>query len=253
MRDDMAERFMEPGQHGKGRFPRNTKKFKAQDEDGATYSPHGMRKAHRFANKWDGGYVGTDFALLSRFLKSRVGQPWDKVYSEICAEADARSFAGHHLREWLEYAVEQNCLVDESGTVRNARGMEIGSCRRGEFYVHPVTKKLEVIIKPRMRRRKLPRTVFEMDGQLYHEHEGVWYRVQMAEVPRKSKWYYDTWAILSDVFIAHELNYGRYEYDMIRKLEGKYGHSPDHRPWYCVWKQSANTKEITRLKKQNAA
>lgn len=253
MRHDMPERFMEPGHGDKGRFPRRTKKLKAKDEDGNTYAPHGMRKVH-FANKWhDGDGPGTDFAVLRRFLMSRKGKPWDQVYSEICAEADARSFPGHHLREWLEYAVEQNCLIGEDGVVRNARGMEIGMCRRGEFYVHPVTKKLEVIIRPRVRSRRLPQTVFDMDGQLYHEHEGVWYRVQMAEVPRENKWYYNTWDILSDKFIAHELNYGRYEYGMIRKLEEKYGHSPDHRPWYCVWKQSANTKEITRLKKQNAA
>jgi hypothetical protein len=248
----MPERFIEPGQHDTGRFPRRTKKFKTKDEDGQTYCPHGMKKAHRYANKWDGGYVGTDISLLKKFLMSRKGKPWDDVYSEICAEADARSFTGHHLREWLDYAVEQHCFLDEEGVVRDQRGMEIGGCR-GTFYIHPKTHTLEYVQRPRTHYKRPPKKVFEMDDQLYHEHEDNWYRVQMAEVPMDSRWRYNTWAVLSDVFVAEELNFGRYEYSMIRRLEEEYGHSPNGKPWYCTSKQSANSKEITRLKKQLAA
>ncbi|NLB56757.1 MAG: hypothetical protein GX811_13530 [Lentisphaerae bacterium] len=164
MRHDMPKRFMEPSGGNKGRFPRNTKKLRVADDEGGSFTPHGMRKVHRYANKWhDGGYVGTDFAVLRRFLMSRKGKPWNDVYSEICAEANSRSFPGHHLREWLEYAVEQNCFVDEEGQVRDQHGRQIGGCR-GELYVHPQTGLLEVSKQPRRRHTKPEQKVFELKG-----------------------------------------------------------------------------------------
>jgi len=39
---------------------------------------------------------------LVNFLDSRVGQPWSKVYSEICEVTDHRSFEGRHLREHID-------------------------------------------------------------------------------------------------------------------------------------------------------
>lgn len=38
---------------------------------------------------------------IVRFLNSRVGQPWDKVYSEFCANADARTEQGSRMRDSL--------------------------------------------------------------------------------------------------------------------------------------------------------
>ena len=34
----------------------------------------------------------TRFNVLERFLVSRVGRPWDKVYAETCKVADSRKF-----------------------------------------------------------------------------------------------------------------------------------------------------------------
>lgn len=42
---------------------------------------------------------------LMNFLKSRVGQPWAKVYAEICEVTDRRSFEGRHLREHVDQMV----------------------------------------------------------------------------------------------------------------------------------------------------
>lgn len=250
MRKDMAKRFLKHGKHSKGRFPRNCKNLSMIDEDGQNvYSPHGMRSVHHYTVKYeDRGYLGTDSAILHRFLQSRKGRPWNQVYSEICKEADDRSFKGYHLREYLDYEVEQNCIIDKDGEVLDQRGLHISRFRG--FYVHPETGNLEYIEKKRWRIPEIPHTVFEMNGRFYHEHEGIWYRVDMEEVPSPAK-HHDYWpSWITDTFIGFE--FAIYFYAVANILRDKYGLSPNGKCWYCTKKQSANSREIAKLKKSAA-
>jgi len=260
MRKDMSKRFLVSRSSKIGKFPRHCKKFNQTDEDGEyLHSPQGMRKVHRLTVKYeDHGYTGTDFSVLHRFLRSRVGQPWDKVYSEICAEADLRSFPGHHLREWLEYEVEQNCTLDDNGEVRDHRGHRIQNSYSEEFYVHPKTGILEYDGRRKRKPQTTTQTVFEMDGMLYHEHQGIWYRVRMQELKKRpsrflgnSYMVYDEWDGLNDVMLKGLDS--SYPWQTVHILEKEYGHSPNGIVWYCTWKQSANSKEIAKLKKRQAA
>jgi hypothetical protein len=241
----MARRFIKHGKRSKPPRIRHTKRMTEKDEDGQELNnPHGMKKAHLYANKsLYGGDVGTDFSVLYRFLHSRKGRPWDQVYSEICAEADDRSFQGHHLRYWLDSQVEQKCIIDENGDVLDHRGMPVWR----EFYVHPETGLLEYVEARRPRRPETPKTVFEMDGKFYHKHKSIWYRVEMEE--DGNCWPSD----LHDVFVSEELGFAAYRWRVASQLREKYGKSPNGRAWYCVKKQSANSREIAKLKKKLAA
>lgn len=62
------------------------------DEDGE-YVP-GPRKGER-------EQLSDDLGTLERWLKSRVGQPWDEVYSEFCQKEDRRTVRGHHIHTHL--------------------------------------------------------------------------------------------------------------------------------------------------------
>jgi hypothetical protein len=226
------------------------------DEDGNNINnPHGMRKAHRLTVKCEDWYgeIGTDLSVLRRFLQSRVGRPWNEVYSEICAEADYRSFEGHHLREWLEITVEQNCYI-EDGEVLDQRGLHVGNFW-GEFYVHPETQTLEYVKKTQKYRAPVyEQKVFEMDGHLYHEHEGLWYRVEMEKVAKNTGRYaYPIPHHKTDVFLRDRLDLPHYYSGMIHFLLDKYGRSPSGSAWFCVGKESANSKEIARIKKIKSA
>lgn len=251
MRPDMPKRFLKHGKHTKGRFPRNCKKLSLKDEDGQeVHNPHGMSAVHHYTVKYeDRGYFGTDFAVLRRFLHSRKGRPWDQVYSEICKEADDRSFEGHHFREYLEITVEQNCTIDENGTIRDQRGMRVANFW-GEFYVHPETGILEFIEKKRWRRPDPVHSIFEMDGKLYHEHKGIWYRVEMQEIPKLGPDIHYWPSDLNDAFLSEELGFAVYFYRVTCELRDKYGLSPKKKCWYCIKKQSANSHEISKLKKK---
>lgn len=258
MRQDMPKRFLKGSRRTKGRFPRGTKKLTRTD-DGESVQVMGMKRVHRFANKFGQPELELDFAVMRRFLMRRRGQPWDKVYSEICTQADGRSFEGSQFREWL--LIEQNCYFDEDGKLVNDKGMELRHWTGHVFYVHPETKTLEYIDKrfPAHRWDDMPQKVFEMDGVLYHQHKGLWYRVKMEVVPITNKWGhpcpdYDH-AIWVDAFGSYGL-ISPHVWDYRRAspmhiLWNKYGLSPSRRGWYCVEKQSANKKEIARLKKKH--
>ena len=260
MRKDMTKRFLEPGRGSKTKFPRHCKAFNKTDEDGNFLNnPQGMKQIYHLTPKGDDhGDIGTDFSVLRRFLRSRVGQPWDKVYSEICAEADLRSFPGHHLREWLDYEVEQKCTIGDDGEVLDHRGNHVKNSHWEEFYVHPKTGILEFDGKKKWKRTPPEQSVFEMDGMLYHEHNGVWYRVKMQELKKipsrflgSKHMVYDEHCVENEVIIKGLCD--NYPWNVIQKLEKEYGHSPNGRVWFCIWKESANSKEISKLKKLSQA
>ncbi len=62
----------------------------------------GMRRPYG----WEHKTFGDRTQPLTRMLRSNLGRPWDKVYSEICQHADSRSIRGYHIREhvWMEVA-----------------------------------------------------------------------------------------------------------------------------------------------------
>lgn len=259
MRDDMAERASEidvrsDSKKRKGKYPRHQKAIAKKDEDGQQAAITGMGKPYRVAGDWwyDGG-GHTDYAILRRFLVSNLGRNWDEVYSEICESADKRTQDGFRLHEALGYIVEQNCTINEDGQVCDDRGHVLSGHWRGEIYVHPVTKTLEQIKVKRRYKKEVPQRVFELDGNYYHEHEGVWYQVEMKELGKINRWYWET--IQTEAFDAHKdpgpPPGARYWYfSQTEALVRKYGYSPDLKIWYCVGKKSAGKRVIRKLKKK---
>lgn len=103
MRADMKDVIIDTGRRGS--YDREIKvqiKGKNIDELEALPEQQGMRR------RYDGW--GPEFAdrisPLIKFLRANVGRLWDKVFSEICEHADARSLRGKHLREHVEFEVD---------------------------------------------------------------------------------------------------------------------------------------------------
>jgi hypothetical protein len=85
----------------------------------------------RAGTKWQTDLLGP----LQRFLRSRIGRPWDKIYSEICEHADRRSLMQRHLLTHVEGEVETRALVLDGRTC-TTYGLPL---RPGELYVCPRT------------------------------------------------------------------------------------------------------------------
>jgi len=120
---------------------------------------------------------------LQKFLRSRVGQPWAKVHSEMSEEFDRRTFAGYRFWKDIAWRVETSCWVGaETGRIYSNHDYG-GPSQVNGFYVHPWTGILqyqEHIIGPR---QEQPVTHIPINDRNWLEkYEGIWYWIEKYEV-----------------------------------------------------------------------
>ena len=85
-------------------------------------------------------YPNDNLQPLIRFLHSKVGKFWDKVYAELCEKMDKNSMLGKHLFQHLAELVETKAYFEDGKIMGTLRGkpQELASGRWGvQFYVHP--------------------------------------------------------------------------------------------------------------------
>lgn len=202
-----------------------------------------------------GKYQNGLFGPLRKFLRSHLGRNWDEVWSEICKQADNRSPVGHQLRQHITNMVEFPVLGDD-GKLYTEYAHDIFhevSEYHGGFYVDPRNKKLCEVTKISRHKKEEKQRVFKLDEKYYFEHDGIWYRVKMVEIP-DSRWD-SRWSLhIHDEFAAAtNVDYrgdGRWSHYLLQGvLKSMYGLSPNGLYWYCEEKQSANHREIKKIKK----
>ena len=117
---------------------------------------------------------------LEGFLRSNIGRPWDKVFSELREGLDVRKVTGRHIFEHLEWMVETDCWIGPDRKVYS-RGRNWWT---GGFYVHPRTGVLCFIQKPSARERKKERLLRQEPdeirfdcGRSFKLLDGQWYFV----------------------------------------------------------------------------
>jgi hypothetical protein len=131
---------------------------------------------------------------LARFLQSRVGQPWNRIFSEICAHIDRNSAVQDHVRDHLaDFVAVKVILID--GQPCQAEGQGYGQpLTRGRFrprlYVCPRTGLLKRVTKGRSswwRQRNeqavAPACVKVDATHQYCRISGVWYLVTLQRFP----------------------------------------------------------------------
>ena len=111
---------------------------------------------------------------LWRYLRSNLGRPWDKVYSEIRSRIDGRGVLGNHVLDHLFCEVETNCILD-GREVRTTEGLRVYG-----FYVHPSSGLLLEAPRQSWKRkaRRYPvRWVHGPRGERYQRFDGLWFQV----------------------------------------------------------------------------
>jgi hypothetical protein len=83
----------------------------------------------------NGKALNENLAPLRRYLEKQVGRPWNKVYSEICANLRPTSAVQQHVRDHLHdfVAVTPRRLANQ---MRQRRGSDLW---HQPFYVDPRT------------------------------------------------------------------------------------------------------------------
>jgi hypothetical protein len=148
----------------------------ADYDDQPTFVSSGRKRQYGYGSKWFTDVLGP----LEGFLRSRLGRPWDKVYSELRQGLDVRKVTGRHIFDHLERMVETDCWIgaDRKVYVRPG-GWEVTG-----FYVHPRTRLLCFVPKQSARERKKQRLLrqdvdeIKFDGcRSYKLLDGEWYFV----------------------------------------------------------------------------
>ncbi|MBZ5520789.1 MAG: hypothetical protein LAP21_00890 [Acidobacteriia bacterium] len=170
---------------------------------------------------------------LRRFLRSRLGRPWDKVYSELCAGLDRRKVTGLHIFQHLESMVARSCHFGTDGALYS---ILYGERQVRGFYVHPRTGLLCEAQDESRQKRKLRQLEAEEITRLhpggnigYQKHEGIWYRVALQRIWVNS-WDPTTRPLVRDLFLKTDVRLG-------------WGEN-----WVAVEKKQCNRRELAEVR-----
>jgi len=151
-----------------------------------------MRRAHKISKD-----LNENLAPLRRFLGSRVGKYWPKVFAEVCENLRPTSTVQQHVRDHLYQMVAMSTVVKDGAIWIHGEGrfgvpvsrLEEAGC---EFYVHPVSSCLMRNTHRRSGRKLFPkrparpaaeiaarRLDLAPDRQL-HKLKGCWFEVTLA-------------------------------------------------------------------------
>ena len=112
--------------------------------------------------------------LLSRYLSSQAGRPWDKVYGEIRSNPDCRRGIGISIMRQIERLVADDCFLQGQQVVRPGW---FGPYEPRELYVHPKTG---LLCRPRPLRypRSAPVVTRVVIDELswYEKASEIWYK-----------------------------------------------------------------------------
>lgn len=175
-------------------------------------------------------YFSDHLAPLRRLLGSKVGQPWDDVYSELCQRLHRNTVTGLHVMVHVwDFVIRYVEIIDGVPYQKTKYFLPIGYWRN-EFYIHPETGILCLAKKSYKDTQKNRHDVIVIDE--HHEYRkirDIWYWVEFEDFP--------VFATFTDVLLNKTINiYGaRYHYN---------------REIYAVSKRQCNKKELRMIKKQ---
>lgn len=189
---------------------------------------------------------------LLRYLRSNVGRPWDKVYSEMSEHLDFRKTTGRHIFEHVQRAVELHCYIGEDGKIYDQPGWKTPRLVQG-LYVHPRTRLLcwkepeNWHQKHRAKIAAQPVTCIPIAGNQYHiKLKGLWY-VATLEYSFRSR------EELQAAGYARPELFECFAYNPKLKIDRYFWRDGDKRCYWILSKRQLSTKELKAAKLSNDA
>lgn len=153
-----------------------------------------LRNAHRVEEAPRGESIrmgkqkslSENFAPLVRFLRSRLGRPWNQVYSELRTVLRPDSAVKEHVYVHLREYVSTNVFLQGGVLYDGDRGGQPLRDSWGyQFYVCPRSGKLMEIRKARPRKRPAKnRSIRVASATLqYHKIDELWFEIRLEKVP----------------------------------------------------------------------
>lgn len=218
-----------------------------------------LPKREKYSMHWQGGgkSAGKCFSdligPLLRYLRSNVGRPWDKVYSEMCEHLDFRKTIGRHIFEHVQGIVSLHCSMGEDGKIYELTGWRPDRPVEG-LYVHPRTGLL--CWKGAVARKKkvqaqlaaLPVTCIPLSGDQYHiKLNGIWYLAELAAASRSDVELQAAGHKRPEWFECFPYN------PKLKKIEYYGWGGPHKRHYWILSKRQLSAKELKAAKLSNDA
>lgn len=127
--------------------------------------------------------LNENLAPLRRFLNSRCGQHWSKVYSEIRSGINPASAVQMHILQHLEHYVQLHVKAWPDGQFTDSRGQSVyeewlvnpktGCLQRNndEDYLHRFERWRQRINEPAVANVRI------IDGRSFREIDDIWYEI----------------------------------------------------------------------------
>lgn len=229
MRDDMnkvvIERTRYGGKGGQRRTYEKVSRPRQKDfldcgvEDDFRPRKESMRKKH--VVNGDPKQFSDLLGPLEGYLFSKVGEPWNDVWSDICKVLKGNSLQAAHIKGHVKQMVGG---IPHSGETyfppdgHGKPGQRYGSC----VYVDDdgILRKQEGKGWRTGRKKEVFHYYRESDTVEYHKLNGGWFRVEIGSEPRERRW----------------------------KGWGGYEHVTKYTHYYPVEKRALNKKEIKKLR-----
>lgn len=207
----------------------------------------GMKKPYGWEHKSQSDVLGP----LKGFLKSNVGRPWNKVWSEVCEKTDSRTILGSHLRDHIRWMVELDVEVLEDGVYTRYGRYSRYPLRRG-FYVNPDTGILCYIEnKPFFSSyKKQESKLVRYHGLTFYKYDGIWYEVSVLPIPDYKGFTYGTYYDEHRRIHYNRDRFGYYLHSHIWLATGRdscsynYGESV-----YCTSKKQIGKRMIRKIER----
>jgi hypothetical protein len=191
---------------------------------------HGLLQPYLIKTRNRTKYFSDHLAPLQRWLHSKVGQPWNSVYSELCYNLDITTLSGQHILSHVWDFVERHVVIIDGVPYRKDRPDYSLIGWRDRFYVHPETGILCLVPRLAKAKPQIRDDVVQIDA--YHQYrklDRVWYFVTFESVPYKGT--------VIDVLLQKEL-----DRDTAYR---EYGSTI-----YAYRKRHATKKEIKKIERQ---
>lgn len=190
MRADMDKVIVERPRIG-SRLPSRKKGYRKYCQKlGIENLPH----REPLPGRWRGRqrFLNEHLGPMRRFLRSRVGRPWNRVHQELCEHVSFNNAVQMHVLTHVFDYVHRLVEIRNGNVVRCDNWYRGIVLRPGAMYVCPQSGILKVV-KPR---RGSPQPKHVGAGRLtqYHLRDGSWWELQLRkrpESPGEKLW--DVW------------------------------------------------------------
>jgi hypothetical protein len=188
MREDMAKVIVER--------PRWGSRLKSRKKGYQKYlQTHGLENLPRrepLPGRWRGRqkHLNEHLAPMRRFLRSRVGRPWNKVHQELCEHVSFENSVQKHILTHVFQFVHR--VVELRGReliARNGWGRQF-RLLAGEMYICPQTGLLKVV---RTRAASQPTCVGRGQPRQLHRRGEQWWELQLCNLPAEPEQQWDAW------------------------------------------------------------